>query len=274
MDRAARIKAIKENIIGDDPELRERLAQGPVSPLDALQLFGRGYDTFVGAPTRAALRAGWEGENPLSAAYDQFGEKPESAPDFGMAGNFLADPLLIGGAALKGAKYIGQLGEMGGGVSRASHLPSSGAEFKAALEAAVAERPMIKDFVSDYSAEDLDNFRTFLNPDGKSGYAIKPDGDLINVFSSARDRGKPLMREAVANGPTKLDAFDVGGKLPSLYKKYGFNEIKREANWTPGGPEVVYMKKGFVDRPQDLDNVALKNALRLKALSAGTFLDE
>ena len=42
------------------------------------------------------------------------------------------------------------------------------------------------------------------------------------------------------DGVQYLDCFD--GFLPSYYEKFGFVEYKREANWTEGGPDVVYMR--------------------------------
>lgn len=271
-------KKYDDVFIGDNPEAMNRMRRGQMNPLDVVSMAGRGYDSVIGAPTRSAAKAIYEGANPVAAAYNQFGQNPDTAPDFGLVGNALADPFVLAGAGAKAAKYATQLPELGGVMGRASsHLPSSGAEFKAALDSAITSRPDVDvgKFVSEYPAEELDKFRTFLSPGGKSGFAIKPDGDLINVFSSEKGRGGQLMRDAVEAGPKKLDAFD--GYLPKLYKKYGFNELKREANWTPGGPDVVYMKKGIVDRPRDLDNQLIGagsvSELVRQALAQGTSAD-
>lgn len=79
----------------------------------------------------------------------------------------------------------------------------------------------------------------YLTEDGKSGFGIKPDGELVAVFSLVRGRGPELMRHAVYRGATRLDCFD--GHLPQFYSQHGFVETSRERNWSPGGPDVVFM---------------------------------
>lgn len=80
-----------------------------------------------------------------------------------------------------------------------------------------------------------------LTLDGMSGCAIRPDGELVYVFSLERGRGDILVGAAVKNGATHLDCFD--GYLPSLYARHGFEEWVRDENWTPGGPDVVFMRR-------------------------------
>ena len=81
----------------------------------------------------------------------------------------------------------------------------------------------------------------FLSFDGKSGYGVSPKGELIGLFSLAPGRGKVMVEDAIElDGVQYLDCFD--GFLPSYYEKFGFVEYKREANWTEGGPDVVYMR--------------------------------
>ncbi len=81
-------------------------------------------------------------------------------------------------------------------------------------------------------------YRTYLSKDGKTGFAIAPDGDLANVFS-LNHNGWNAIELGIKEGATKLDCFD--GKLPKIYAEHGFVEYKREANWTPGEPDNVYM---------------------------------
>lgn len=81
--------------------------------------------------------------------------------------------------------------------------------------------------------------RYFTTDDGASGFGIDRDGTLIGVFSTVKGRGDALVAAAIENGATNLDCFD--GYLPSLYARHGFREVRREANWTPGGPDVVFM---------------------------------
>jgi len=87
--------------------------------------------------------------------------------------------------------------------------------------------------------EDVEGTRYFLSDDFDSGYAIRENGELVFVFSRKPGRGDELVASAVENGAYRLDCFD--GYLPSLYARHGFVEHDREENWTPGGPDVVYM---------------------------------
>lgn len=82
--------------------------------------------------------------------------------------------------------------------------------------------------------------RCFLSTDGQSGYVIVA-GDLRLVFSTVRGRGDALVASAILHGARTLDCFD--GYLPTLYARHGFRVIRREANWTPGGPDVVFMAR-------------------------------
>jgi hypothetical protein len=120
-----------------------------------------------------------------------------------------------------------------------THSPVSSEIFRNTLKNASKESDKVKEFVHLYDPSEYSGMKTFLSADGKSGYAIKPDGDLVSVFSTQKGRGDTIVQEDIKNGAVKLDAFD--GYLPTLYKKHGFEELKREKNWTPGGPDVVYM---------------------------------
>lgn len=95
--------------------------------------------------------------------------------------------------------------------------------------------------------------KCFLSADGKSGMAIKRDGDVVSLFSSGKGKnamGK-LIPFAVANGGRKLDCY--GGGLQNMYAKYGaratgrvqFSEgaLDDDTTWKPeyGRPDVVAM---------------------------------
>jgi hypothetical protein len=80
-----------------------------------------------------------------------------------------------------------------------------------------------------------------LTDDGLSGFGVTDTGELIALFSLARGRGDVLVSAATDAGATRLDCFD--GYLPSLYARHGFVPVRREENWTPGGPDVVYMSR-------------------------------
>lgn len=90
------------------------------------------------------------------------------------------------------------------------------------------------------SADILDDQTAYyLSPDSKSGFGVGVDGTLIGLFSLVKGRGRDLMAFAHSVGAWRLDCFD--GFLPGFYKSLGWVETRREANWTPGGPDVVYM---------------------------------
>lgn len=78
-----------------------------------------------------------------------------------------------------------------------------------------------------YGVEDYKKMKTFLSPDQKSGYALKDLDELVSVFSKERGRGDDIVRSAVERGAKRLDAYDIGGKLPELYGRHGFKESKR-----------------------------------------------
>lgn len=149
--------------------------------------------------------------------------------------------------ASKGAKVTGKA------VDRLQHVEADPqAFFKAVESVRASDNPMFRANITQYSPEDYAKFKTYLSPDGKSGYAIKPDGELISVFSTEKGRGELILDDAVERGAQKLDAFDINGKLPKLYSKY-FDETERfkfdpkqaPADWNKaalGEPDIVMMK--------------------------------
>ena len=77
------------------------------------------------------------------------------------------------------------------------------------------------------SAEELSGARLFRTENG-SGFAIKPDGDIVSVFQSGNETGKvgmSMMQAAIEAGGTKLDAFDTF--LSGLYETVGFRPVAR-----------------------------------------------
>ncbi len=103
----------------------------------------------------------------------------------------------------------------------------------------------------DYSGK-----RLWIAHDGNSGYGISHDGELVNVFSRVKGHGGHAVRHAIGQGATHLSAFD--GHLPPFYKKYGFQEHRREKNWTPGGPDVVFMSLSNVSKKEG-DSIPVKH---------------
>ena len=106
------------------------------------------------------------------------------------------------------------------------------------------------------SAEELASARLFRTENG-SGFAIKPDGDIVAVFQSGNETGSvgyAMIQAAVQAGGRKLDAFDTF--LPGIYETAGFRPVARlpwndefaPDNWSKetfknfnnGEPDVVF----------------------------------
>ncbi|MDQ3276477.1 MAG: hypothetical protein M3Q39_15990 [Actinomycetota bacterium] len=83
--------------------------------------------------------------------------------------------------------------------------------------------------------------RYWLSEDHRSGFGVTQDGTLIALFSLEKGRGDDLVTAAIAAGAKDLDCFD--GYLVDFYARHGFVETRREANWTPGEPDVVFMAR-------------------------------
>lgn len=149
------------------------------------------------------------------------------------------------------------------------HLEAHHDDFHQALSGAMETSPKVKEFVHLYEPHEYSKMKTFLAPDKKSGYAVKNDGDIVSVFSTEKGRGDHIMQHALKNGGHKLDAFD--GALPQIYAKHGFKEYKREKNWTPGKPDIVYMHKPNNKESKIHDLLASEDYLMAKAEDKSTF---
>lgn len=105
-----------------------------------------------------------------------------------------------------------------------------------------------------YPVEDYANMRLFLTESGKTGFALKDDGDIISVFSNEKG-GRSAMELAIQSGGRKLDCFDT--ILPDFYASHLFSEAGRVkwddkeappdwdkavfAKFNKGEPDVVMM---------------------------------
>jgi len=115
-------------------------------------------------------------------------------------------------------------------------------EFKGALKLAQQVSDLVKNATSVWEElEDADIFFKdyYLDYENQCGFAVNFNGNLTSVFSLVRGNGNYIMVNAKKAGATNLDCFD--GYLPSYYKRHGFKVVRREANWTPGEPDVCYM---------------------------------
>lgn len=108
-----------------------------------------------------------------------------------------------------------------------------------------------------YDAADYRGMKTYVTPDDKAGFALKPDGDIVSAFSQSKAKraGDSILALAVQHGGRKLDAFDT--VLPAIYSDNGFravaripwNEEYKPADWDKntfkkfngGKPDVVFM---------------------------------
>lgn len=76
-----------------------------------------------------------------------------------------------------------------------------------------------------YDPADYQGFRLFLTEDRTGGFAIKPDGDIISVFSAGGGQVQPMLTLAIEEGGTKLDCFNT--VLPDIYGLNGMVEVGR-----------------------------------------------
>jgi len=146
-------------------------------------------------------------------------------------------------------------------VIRQVDSATNAAAYNADMTRAMASNPMGAQ-VEIKSPEELANARLFRTESG-SGFAIKPDGDIVAVFASSNEpiRGSyGMLQAAVQAGGKKLDAFNT--YLPKIYESVGFKPVARlpwndefaPPNWDKntfreynnGEPDIVF----FVHDPE------------------------
>lgn len=133
-------------------------------------------------------------------------------------------------------------------------------------------------FLTRYSQEELGGFKLFLSQDKLVGFAIKPDGNLINIFnaSAVKGAGEEAVVQAIVHGATKLDAMDVPF-LRYYYEDAGFrvvnrdtwNEVYAPKDWDYekfGRPDIIYME--YRGGQNAVDIRASFRAARVRRLSA------
>ena len=163
----------------------------------------------------------------------------------------------------------GQIGPTGvvqeGGYDRLVNPRGLGKTFRESIEAVKSEHPKgwAVDVKEDEFYSNPDNL-VFFDETQTAGAVVTPDGELVSVhkrYGSDADVNE-ILRQATDNAVT-LDAFDVGGFLPSKYAEFGFKPVARikfdteyaPEGWRPedGTPDVVFMVK---DTNNVLDDVA------------------
>jgi len=112
----------------------------------------------------------------------------------------------------------------------------------------------LRPFITPHTAKDYSALgaEIHMTPDGKAGYAITKEKELVSVFSKpGAHLGAAAVRQAVEKGAMKLDCFD--GFLPNFYSKFRFieyNRIEWDDEYAPDGwnyeefgrPDVVFMR--------------------------------
>ena len=77
----------------------------------------------------------------------------------------------------------------------------------------------------------------FLSNNRQSGYSLV-NGEIVLLYSNDKT-GSTTLKHAIKQGGKRLNCFD--GNLVDFYKRHGFKESIREANWIKGGPDIIYM---------------------------------
>lgn len=98
--------------------------------------------------------------------------------------------------------------------------------FKKAI--AKAKQSLGNDGASVELKDDYTDINLYLSEDGESGFGIKPNGDIVSVFSSKKVKGRAhhLLEMAVyEGGGRQLDCFDI--YLTKIYETHGFKPVAK-----------------------------------------------
>lgn len=97
--------------------------------------------------------------------------------------------------------------------------------FKKAI--AKAKQSLGNDGASVELKDDYTDINLYLSEDGESGFGIKPNGDIVSVFSSKKVKGRSahMLEMAISQGGRQLDCFDV--YLVEIYEAHGFKPVAK-----------------------------------------------
>lgn len=108
-----------------------------------------------------------------------------------------------------------------------------------------------KQSLGDYGAsvelkDDYTDINLYLSEDGESGFGIKPNGDIVSVFSNSKEKGRSsyMLEMAISQGGRQLDCFDV--YLVEIYEAHGFKPVAK-MKWNDEYIPEGWNKENFKD---------------------------
>jgi len=107
--------------------------------------------------------------------------------------------------------------------------------FSAKVDAAT---PSVREVV--YGLGNASDCQFILGYEGKAGFIVKGEGELVADFSLLRGKGYERINEAKYRGAIKLACF--AGFLVDIYQLHGFVTYKLVPNWVKGEPSVHFMQ--------------------------------
>lgn len=118
------------------------------------------------------------------------------------------------------------------------------------IQLAESSRP---GFLEQKTIQQIKDMKTFTSKDGKVGYGITKEGELVSVFNNSGKKGllKIIMPEAILNGATSLDAYE--GYLSGRYEEFGFEIV-----------ETIPWDDKFAPKGWDFDKYGRPNVVKMK----------
>lgn len=94
--------------------------------------------------------------------------------------------------------------------------------------------------------DDYADINLYLSEDGESGFGVKPNGDIVSVFSSENVKGRSahLLEMAISQGGRQLDCFDI--YLTKIYETHGFKPVAK-MKWNDEYIPEGWNKENFKD---------------------------
>lgn len=117
--------------------------------------------------------------------------------------------------------------------------------FKKAI--AKAKQSLGNDGASVELKDDYTDINLYLSEDGESGFGVKPNGDIVSVFSSKKVKGRAhhMLEMAVyEGGGRQLDCFDI--YLTKIYETHGFKPVAK-MKWNDEYIPEGWNKENFKD---------------------------